>query len=275
MTHNTKTTFLTVLLLAINILHVTAMKEYSRGQNNRQYNHQQLGTSISQYVSCYGIVYCDPNGTPDNEQDDWYSSISDRIPAKEFVTILTNCTAMVDHGSINRIKARRTTRIANNTSKLNNLYQQQQSWGSFLKNFFTAMTTAFSSSSVFSAPQPSIVPENTLDYKCYISSTDISNQYNTTAILTSSLPTILQYDPHKDLHTYIMCAIDTCVAFRIPKDEEGDEYNDHYAQVMTILKNFYEHRVQNIQQEAIVSRYTSPPPPSACDEDEDNDSEIE
>lgn len=83
------------------------MKEYSRGQNNRQYNHQQLGTSISQYVSCYGIVYRDPNGTPDNEQDDWYSSISDRIPAKEFVTILTNCTAMVDHGSINRIKARR------------------------------------------------------------------------------------------------------------------------------------------------------------------------
>lgn len=165
-------------------------------------NHQCLGAFIAPHVLCYSIVYRDPKRTPNNELDDWYSCISDRIPAKEFTTIMHNCTAMVDHRSLNRIRARQAIRAAKQQQQQQQI-PQPTSWGSFLKNFFVAVTTAFNRNrSGYELP----TTEDNLDYRCYASFID-DNSSNT--LVNNSLPTILQCDPKKDLHIYIMCAIDT------------------------------------------------------------------
>ncbi|KAL3218005.1 hypothetical protein MRX96_031913 [Rhipicephalus microplus] len=163
--------------------------------------------------------------------DDWYSCISDRIPANDFAAIINNCTAMVNHGSINRINARKALRAASKTPK---------TWGSFLKTFFVAMTTAFSGSSSL---ESNTEDNYDIDYQSYAS-------LEGTSAVNTSVPAISQYDQARDFRIYIMCAIDTCIAFRIFKDADGEESNEDYAQVMTILKNFYEAEVQYIQSSA-------------------------
>lgn len=79
-------------------------------------NHSGLAKRLEPHVAMYAIVYRDPNGTPDNEQDDWYSCIADRVPARHFVSIVENAAATVENGSINRIKARKAAAAAKSSN---------------------------------------------------------------------------------------------------------------------------------------------------------------
>lgn len=71
------------------------------GKMDSRNSHQRLGSYLVPNVAMYAVVYRDPNGTPGNEHDDWYGCVTDKVPAKEFNSLLKSCTAMVDYGSIN------------------------------------------------------------------------------------------------------------------------------------------------------------------------------
>lgn len=178
-------------------------------------NHSGLAKRLEPHVAMYAIVYRDPNGTPDNEQDDWYSCIADRVPARHFVSIVENAAATVENGSINRIKARKAAAAAAATKSSN-------PFSSFLRSFFTSLV-----SDVRGTP-PHHHQQDELAYSGYGRFTN----------LAANLPCVSHYDPIKDIHVYVLCAIDTCISFRV-----NENNHDSFARVVGILRTFYESQV--------------------------------
>lgn len=222
--------------------HNTSNNDDVQQQQHRQY--QRLARHIEPHVSMYAIVYRDPNGTPDNEHDDWYSCITDHVPAQEFVSLVKNSAAMVDTGSINRIRARRAQKAAaaatanivtSNTTS--GSQQQPHTWSSFLRNFFTVLTNFGRSSTTQVQIQPTVVDERSYYTGCLTNTSGCKP-------LSANLPCVSHYDPLKDMHVYTLCAIDTCISFRVVKDINGNENVKAYANIISLIRSFYESQVR-------------------------------
>lgn len=245
---------------------MTATSTMGGSSQQQQQQHHRLAKHMEPHVAMYAIVYRDPNGTPDNEHDDWYSCITDRIPAREFVSLVKTSAAMVDTGSINRIRARRAQKAAAAAAAVVASASPSSSgsgghtWGSFLRNFFTVLTNfgrtssqtgsggSGSSSSgnaitTAAAAAAAAAADDRNYYAGCLSGGSANSSIANSNRLSANLPCVSHYDPIKDMHVYILCAIDTCISFRVIKDENGDESAKAYANIVTLIRSFYESQV--------------------------------
>lgn len=245
--------------------------------------HHRLAKHLEPYVSMYAIVYRDPNGTPDNEHDDWYSCITDRVPARDFVTFVKNSASMVDTGSINRIRAKRTHKAAAAVAAAAAASAAPQgsnsSWGGILRTFFTVITSfgrgggsSAATSSTTAAPVAAAAVDDDRAYYAGCLGSSGKSQ------LSANLPSISHYDPVKDVHIHILCAIDTCITFRVVKDEDGDESTYAYANIVAIIRSFYEAQVtvvkkQSNKRAAAVAAAAAAAAAAVDSDEEDTDSD--